>query len=240
MLNRRAHRRTRIDRRVEIVPVAAGRALFGGRKAAAPAVGRMLDLACGGMAAELSVKLAVGTQVDIVILDDDGTTQRARGTVRHVRGHDDTLVLGIAFSEPLVTLGDPDRGGEPVTPEGQEPLALVIDDDYGVRTVLERFLGGRGLRVTTVSSAEEGLEIMRREEPELVLLDLKMDGMGGVQLLETMQAEGLRCSHVWAMSGLADDDEARRALSLGASEFINKPFDLDHIDYCLRLVAPIL
>ena len=244
MHNRRAHRRTRIDRRVEIVPVkSGGHPLPGSRKGAsapAPAVGRMVDLGCGGLAAELAVELEVGTPVEIRITGDDGRIQSAHGTVRNVRSVEGTLILGIAFSEPLLVLGDPERRPSELPLQGSEPLALVIDDDYGVRTVLERFLAGRGLRVVCVPSAEEGLEIMRGGAPALVLLDLKMEGMGGVAMLETMRAEGLRCPHVWAMSGLVDDDEARRALSFGASEFLNKPFDLDHLDYCLRLVAPIL
>jgi CheY-like chemotaxis protein len=166
--------------------------------------------------------------------------QRARGTVRNVRGDNGTRTLGIAFTEPVLALGDPGREADPVGPEGIEPTALVIDDDPGVRQVLQRFLTRRGLQVTAVPSAEEGLELLRKEQPALMMLDLRMDGMTGVQLLEQMKAEGLRATHVWAMSGISDDDEALAALSTGASEFVNKPFDLDHLDYCLQLIAPVL
>ena len=62
----------------------------------------------------------------------------------------------------------------------------------------------------------------------------------GVQLLETMSAEGLRVPNIWAMSAYVSDEEALAALSLGAGEFINKPFDLDHLDFTLQLLSPML
>jgi CheY-like chemotaxis protein len=243
MLNRRAHRRTRVQRDLEVIPLETGRrtrSFFGANKAPSPTEGNLVDIGCGGMAVEIKGKLDVGTQVDINITGASGKVQRARGTVRHVRGDNGTRTIGIAFTEPVVALGDPARTGEPVAAEGGEPDVLVIDDDPGVRSVLQRFLEARGMKVTVVASAEEALELLRAAEPALMLLDLRMDGMTGVEMLETMKAEGLHCPNIWAMSGMASDDEALAALSLGAHEFINKPFDLDHLDYCLQLIAPVL
>ena len=67
-----------------------------------------------------------------------------------------------------------------------------------------------------------------------------MPGISGVQLLETMNTEGLRVPNIWAMSGYVTDEEALAALSLGASEFLNKPFDLDHLDFSLQLLMPMM
>lgn len=243
MLNRRAHRRTKVERTIEVVPLETGRRsrrFFGASRPPAPAVGRLIDIGCGGMAAELPAKLDVGIQVDIHIRGLCGKVQRARGMVRNVRDDDGSRTFGIAFTEPILALGDLTRPATPVAASGGEPVALVVDDDPGVRQVLERFLSARGLRVITATSAEDALELLRGQEPALMLLDLKMDGMTGVQLLETMNAEGLRVPHVWAMSGSAPDDEALAALSLGAAEFINKPFDLDHLDFTLQLLTPML
>ena len=242
MVNRRAHRRTKVLRTVVIEPLATARRsrwVFGADNTG-PAAGKMVDVGCGGMSAELSLKLEVGTSCDVRIEGTSGKVQRTRGTVRNVRGGNGIKTLGIAFTEPLLALGDPGRSGERVGYEGSEPFALVVDDDPGVRHVLHRFLTGRGLRVTTVPSAEDALDILRKEEPALMMLDLKMDGMTGIQLLETMSAEGLRVPHVWAMSGSVPDDEALGALTLGAAEFINKPFDLDHLDFSLQLLSPLL
>jgi len=243
LINRRAHRRTRIDRPLEVVPVETGRrtrSFFGGFKSPAPAPGRLVDIGCGGMAIELSGKLEIGTQVDIHITGEPGKVQRARGTVRNIREESGTRTIGIAFTEPMLTLGDPAQPGESVAAVGVEPTALVIDDDPGVRHVLQRFLTSRGMTVTAVPSAEDALELLRHAEPALMMLDLRMDGMWGDELLERMKAEGLRCPHIWVMSGLATDEEALGALSHGASQFINKPFDLDHLDYCLQLISPVL
>lgn len=244
MLNRRTYRRTRVQRNVVIEPLETGRRsrwLLGSDKPTAPTAGRMMDLGCGGMGAEVPVKLDVGTCCEVRIEGTSGKIQRTRGTVRNVRGNNGIKTLGIAFTEPIVALGDPGRRGKKLVGyEGSEPHALVVDDDPGVRHVLDRFLTGRGLRVTTVPSAEDALDILRQQEPALMMLDLKMDAMTGVQLLETMNAEGLRVPHVWAMSGSVPDDEALAALTLGAAEFINKPFDLDHLDFSLQLLSPML
>jgi len=243
MLNRRAYRRTRVERSVEVVPRQTGRRsrwLFATNKPPAPAVGKLLDIGCGGMAAEFPAKFEVGTGVDVHIEGTGGKVQRTRGTIRNVRGDNGIRTVGIAFTEPILALGDPARGGRPLGTEGVEPAALVVDDDPGVHQILQRFLRGRGFRVTAVSSAEEALELLRHQQPALMMLDLKMDGMTGVQLLETMTAEGLRVPNVWAMSGSASDEEALSALSLGAGEFMNKPFDLDHLDYSLQLLSPML
>lgn len=242
MLNRRSYRRTKVQRSVVIEPLETGRRsrwLFSTDNPG-PAAGRMMDIGCGGMSGEFSRKIDVGTCCDVRIEGTSGKVQRTRGTVRSVRGDNGVKTLGIAFTEPILALGDPSRHGEPVGYEDSEPHALVVDDDPGVRHVLDRFLSGRGLRVTTVPSAEDALDILRKEEPALMMLDLKMDGMTGVQLLETMSAEGLRVPHVWAMSGSVPDDEALAALTLGAAEFINKPFDLDHLDFSLQLLSPML
>ncbi len=242
-MNRRAYRRTKVQRNVVIEPVETGRRwrwVFGAGKPPAPTTGRMIDLSCGGMGTALGLELEVGTSCDVRIEGTSGKFQRARGTVCNVRSNDGIKTLGIAFSEPIMTLGDPDRPANAVGYDDAEPCALVVDDDPGVSHLLERFLNARGLRVSTVASAEDALEILRRQEPALMMLDLHLEGMSGVQLLETMAAEGLRVSNLWAMSGIVPDDEALAALRLGAAEFFNKPFDLDHLDFSLQLLSPLL
>ena len=242
-VNRRAYRRTKVQRNVVIEPVETGRRwrwVFGAGKPQEPAAGRMIDVGCGGTGTELPHELEVGTCCDLRIEGASGKIQRARGKVCNVRGNDGIKTLGIAFSEPIMTLGDPGRPAQAVGYDDAKPYALVVDDDPGVRHLLEHFLSARGLRVTTVPGAEDALEILRRQEPALMMLDLKLDGMSGVQLLEIMAAEDLRVCHLWAMSGIVPDDEALAALTLGAAEFINKPFDMDHLDFSLQLLSPLL
>lgn len=243
MLDRRVHRRTKIQRKVVLKPVQTGRRsrwIFGPLKSPVPAVGNIFDLGCGGMSGTFSTSFAVGTVCDVRIEGTTGKVQRTRGTVRDVRGTNGAKMLGIAFKEPLVALGDPARKGPDVPRNGIDPFALVVDDEPSVRTILRCFLEGRGMRVETAPGGTEALDILHKEEPTLMMLDLKMPGISGVQLLETMNAEGLRVPNIWAMSGYVTDEEALAALSLGASEFLNKPFDLDHLDFSLQLLTPMM
>lgn len=243
MLNRRLHRRTKIQRKVVIEPLPTGRRsrwIFGPVESPAPAMGDVVDISCGGMCGSFRTSFEVGTTCDVRIEGTQGKVQRTRGTVRNIRGTSGSTMLGIAFNEPLVALGDPTRKGANVGHDGSDPFALVVDDESGVRHVLKRFLEGRGLQVETAADATEALEVLNKHQPALMMLDLKMPGISGVQLLETMNAEGVRVPNIWAMSGYVADDEALAALSLGVAEFINKPFDLDHLDYSLQLLAPML
>lgn len=243
MLNRRLHRRTKIQRKVVIEPLQTGRRsrwIFGPLKSPAPATGDIVDISCGGMCGSFRTSFEVGTTCDVRIEGTEGNVQRTRGTVRNVRGTTGSRMLGIAFNEPILALGDPAREGPHVGQDGSDPFALVVDDDSGVRHVLKRFLEGRGLQVETAPGATEALEALDKQQPALMMIDLKMPGISGVQLLESMNAEGLRVPVIWAMSGYVADEEALAALSLGAAEFINKPFDLDHLDYSLQLLAPML
>jgi CheY-like chemotaxis protein len=243
MVNRRAYRRTKVQRQVEIEPLGQQprrRWLFNPVKSSEPASGQILDIGVGGMRAEFPVKLDVGTPCDVRIRSDNGEVQHAEGTVRSYRADNGTKAVGIAFKEPLLTLGDPAAEGQSVGYDGAEPTAVIVDDDPGVLFVLERFLRKRGLRVKTAANGGEALEILRHEEPALLMIDLKMPSISGVQLLEQMKAEGLRASHVWAMSGCVTDDEAFDALSMGAAEFFDKPFDLDQLDSNLRGLSPML
>jgi len=243
MVNRRAFRRTRVEREVEIRPLEKQRRprwLFNPVRSAPAASGKILDIGVGGMRVEFPIELAPGTQCEVRIKGDHGQVQQTRGIVRSYYAENGTKAVGIAFKEPLLTLGDPAGEGQSVGYEGAEPSALVVDDDPGVLWVLERFLRRRGLRVKTARNGEEALAILRQEEPALLMVDLKMPSISGVQLLEQMKAEGLRASHVWAMSGCVSDDEALSALSMGAAQFFDKPFDLEQLDSNLQGLSPML
>ncbi len=116
--------------------------------------------------------------------------------------------------------------------ETTRTLILVIDDNddevFITRTVLSRI--DPGIRIAAASSAEKGLEFLRRSEalPSLILLDLKMPGMGGIDFLRHIRADN-RLNNlpviVVTNSTLAADE--RESLEAGANGFLRKAFSID-------------
>ena len=106
---------------------------------------------------------------------------------------------------------------------------LVVDDDPGVRSVLASFLSRRGYAVETVEDGETALRKIRQSEPDLLLLDVYLPGISGMDVLYALQGEG-RTIPTLTFSGMPDDEMARESVLLGAADFIYKPFSLSHLE----------
>ncbi len=115
------------------------------------------------------------------------------------------------------------------TKRGEKPFnVLVVDDEEEIGTLLRRLLGG-SQQVTVVRDGHEALEKAQEKQFDLVFLDIRLPGMGGVETLEKLK-QILPDAVVVMMSGYSVEEEIRRALEMGAQEFISKPFeDLDQI-----------
>lgn len=114
---------------------------------------------------------------------------------------------------------------------------LVVDDDPDIRDILERFLSGLGCQVETVGDGEAALEALLREPPDVLLLDLELPELSGLEVLRRIKmasAEGLDII-VITMSGhpVAERHLGPKSLELGASDFIMKPFDLEYLENTL-------
>lgn len=105
---------------------------------------------------------------------------------------------------------------------------LVVDDEEKIRTVLETIFASRGYRVSPVSNGLTALKILQEGGVDLVVLDLKMEGMDGMELLGRIKdiSSGLP---VVVITGYADVDSTAKALKAGASDFISKPFGAQEI-----------
>ncbi|MBI5056813.1 MAG: sigma-54-dependent Fis family transcriptional regulator [Nitrospirae bacterium] len=103
---------------------------------------------------------------------------------------------------------------------------LVIDDEAIVRTSCERALGPEGYEVKTVASGREGVELLRKETFGLVLLDLKMPDMDGIEVLNLINTNWPN-TKVVMVTGYSTVETAVQALRLGAYNFIEKPFTPD-------------
>lgn len=118
-----------------------------------------------------------------------------------------------------------------------EATVLVVDDDLTVQETLQRFLEQKGYEVHTAADGEAALEAVQRLGPDIMLLDIRMPGMDGLEVLQRIRDEEIDVG-VIMISGQADEETARRTLEQGAADYITKPFDLDYLE--LSLVAKLM
>ncbi len=105
---------------------------------------------------------------------------------------------------------------------------LLADDDAGVRRVIQFKLKQRGFEVTTAENGASALTMLKRQEFDLLLTDMKMPGLNGIELLE--QAKGIRPGlEVILITAYADVHQAVRAMKLGAFDYLTKPFEDDQL-----------
>jgi len=101
---------------------------------------------------------------------------------------------------------------------------LIVDDDDGLRSFLRAALEGDGCVVREAASAEEGLAALDEELPDLILLDVEMPRMNGLEMLQRVrERHGVETIPVVMFSGKVEAEEA--AEEAGAQAFIGKPFD---------------
>lgn len=107
-------------------------------------------------------------------------------------------------------------------------LVLVIDDEEGIRDSLRGILEDEGYEVITSESAEEGLRIFDEQSPELVLLDIWLPGMDGIEALKRMR-DRRPSVPVIMISGHGTIELAVKAAKLGAYDFLEKPLSLERV-----------
>ena len=105
---------------------------------------------------------------------------------------------------------------------------LVVDDEYLIRWSLQQNLVEHGYEIFLAASAEEGLAIMEREEPGLVLLDIQLPGMSGMDLLRGIKETKPDCAVVM-ITATSDLSVAVQAMKDGAFDYLPKPFNLDEV-----------
>ena len=105
-------------------------------------------------------------------------------------------------------------------------LILIVDDQEDIRRSLTGILEDEGYQVLTASNGSDALEVAREEAPDLVLLDIWMPGMDGIQALESLKSQ-MPDLTVVMMSGHGTIETAVKATKLGAYDFVEKPFSLD-------------
>jgi two-component system, NtrC family, nitrogen regulation response regulator NtrX len=110
---------------------------------------------------------------------------------------------------------------------------LVIDDEPGIRSTVKDILEDEGYRVLVAEDGPIGLEILQRESVDLVLLDVWLPRMGGIDVLKAIKTAYLGIE-VIIVSGHASIDLAVSAVKLGAFDFIEKPLSIDRLSTAVR------
>lgn len=104
-----------------------------------------------------------------------------------------------------------------------DAVVFVVDDDAGVRRMIDRMVRSVGLAVETYASVQEFLDLYDRGRPGCLVLDVRMPGQSGLDLLERLVAEGARLPIIF-ITGHGDIAMGVRAMKRGAFDFIEKPF----------------
>lgn len=117
----------------------------------------------------------------------------------------------------------------------QQPHVLVIDDDTQMLDAVQSSLAGNGYGVAAVSSGAEAFDEIAAHRPDVILLDLRMPGMDGWEVLNRVRALGLDIPVVLMTADTRARDDAER---LGMAGFLAKPFAFDDLLATVGRVAP--
>ena len=109
-----------------------------------------------------------------------------------------------------------------------DALVLVVDDEQDIRDASERILSRVGYHVQKASRGDEALDILNKERVDILLLDLKMPGMDGLEVLERIRKQNTQIQ-VIVITGYATVETAIEAMKQGAYDFIPKPFEPDQL-----------
>ena len=107
---------------------------------------------------------------------------------------------------------------------------LIIEDDPSMLELLRVHLRAAGHDVRTVSDAADGIRAILAELPDLILSDIAMPYLDGMELLHALRSEPLtRRIPVIFLTGLTDDDTLAKASALGADDFLTKPIQVEDL-----------
>ena len=105
---------------------------------------------------------------------------------------------------------------------------LIVDDEKNIATSLEGILSDEGYETTTIGDGLDALEIIHLDPPDLIILDIWLPGIDGIEVLKTVRTYHPEIK-VLIMSGHGTIDTAVKATKLGANDFIEKPFSIDQL-----------
>ena len=111
---------------------------------------------------------------------------------------------------------------------------LIVDDQNGIRVLLMEVFTSEGYETFEASNGKLALDIVRNESPDLVLLDMKIPGMDGLEILKHVKAIN-RSIKVIMMTAYGELDMIKEATDLGAVMHFTKPFDIDEMRLAVNM-----
>jgi DNA-binding NtrC family response regulator len=111
----------------------------------------------------------------------------------------------------------------------EKPRVLIIDDEAGIRSILSTLLKKNGYHVQAADSGRAGLDVFDHLKPAVVLLDLKMPGMDGMEVMETLDKRLNADCKTIIMTAHGEVRSAVEAMKKGAFDYLQKPFDNDEL-----------
>jgi len=111
---------------------------------------------------------------------------------------------------------------------------LIVDDEPDVCNMLEKFLTIKGYEVYSAFSGEEALGLVKKERPHIVLLDIRMPEMDGIECLKRIKKIDKEVG-VIMITAIKQEDVGKRAMELGAYDYITKPLSLQYLQDCLMI-----
>jgi two-component system KDP operon response regulator KdpE len=114
-----------------------------------------------------------------------------------------------------------------MTTRGSIPL-LVVDDEPPIRRLLRTSLGVQGYRILEAGNARDALDVVAREAPEVMLLDLGLPDQDGLEVIRRLRATGSKVAII-VLSSRGEEGTKVEALDLGADDFVTKPFGMGEL-----------
>ena len=201
------------------------------------------------------------TQLDTRLSREHGGTGLGLALVRHMselhRGKVDVETesgKGSRFtgSLPWTPRADGPPGGVPRPPvrspapaparapvAGTGPLVLLVDDDPAAAEVLSSYLEASGIRLEVATTGPEGLEKVGLLRPDVVLMDIQLPGMDGLEVIRRLKADAdVKTPPVIALTALAMTGDRERIIAAGADDYFSKPVSLQLLEARIRALAP--
>ena len=114
-------------------------------------------------------------------------------------------------------------------------VILIVDDEEGLRRGLSSLLEDDGYAVLATDSAEHALEIMEGEHIDLVLTDMRMPGMDGIELLKKIRERHGNIG-VIILTGYGQIESYIEAMNFGAIEYVSKPFKVNELKFIVKRI----